>query len=614
MRLIFSLTGACIFLWILSCAHPVPPTGGPEDKIKPYVKGVYPEMNSLNNSTELKIMLQFNEWINSRIETSARNGINISPPLSRSLKVRVDGPLLTMTSKAELDSNTTYSLTVSQEIKDINGNALYEPFQLVFSTGNTLDSGKLIGMVQYPLGSRGRIAKAGVKIGLYPLGKERFNQTYLERYLDSVEVTSEEPILWKEIPKYISGIDSLGQYSFNGVRDGKYRVFAFTDKNNDGRFNIQTEEAAFANRDVDVSSKEQFTSMTLVKPDTNYLQLMSVKAKYPNLLEVKFNKPVMEELRKEAKNYSIHKLDSASYIKLLEDSTFSYKALPTVPVKSVFENGKEAFPILISDSLMNADSYLLAVHDLKDSMGLPIDTSKNYLVFTFNPFVDTTEVKFSASVPARSAKHIPLDARIKLYYERPIPADSKKFMVKAGTDTLDIKEIQFDLNTAHIAVQGEFPSGSSIQVLELYPDTIVRVSREDTLALPDTTITEKGRRLFSFNTLKPITLGGFDGTLPGAPKDATVRIKNIKDKLYFSASADAKGYFKFDDVPDGQYFMEYFIDENKSNVWDQGSLKPFSYAEPYYRVLDTIRVSRNAILNFNTMMDEAQQVEHENNK
>ena len=59
----------------------------------------------------------------------------------------VNGEELLISSRSVLDSNTTYTLTVASGIKDLRGNSVAKPFELIFSTGSYIDSLSVSGRV-----------------------------------------------------------------------------------------------------------------------------------------------------------------------------------------------------------------------------------------------------------------------------------------------------------------------------------------------------------------------------------------------------------------------------------------------------------------------------------
>ena len=202
------------------CATVVAPTGGPEDKLSPRVAGISPAPNSVNQPQRLEATLQFDEWIASSIP---RGAVAISPPLDKKIRLEVDGDVLRISSDAPLDSATTYTLTITNGLKDLRGNAISEPFTLVFSTGSKLDS----------LGARGRVllpdslrrTKTYPAVGLYPLGQERLGRHYLSRFRDSLMAAEADtlPRLHKEPPLFITHTDSTGAFQFQGLRPGLQR-------------------------------------------------------------------------------------------------------------------------------------------------------------------------------------------------------------------------------------------------------------------------------------------------------------------------------------------------------------------------------------------------------
>ena len=164
----------------LSCATQVAPSGGPEDKLPPRIAGVYPAPNTTNHPNELMIKLEFDEWINASVPRSA---VSISPPIDKKLRFEVSGKTLVLTSRAVLDTGTTYTVTFAGGIKDLHGNALSKPFHVVFSTGSIIDSLTLSGRVLVDQAMARK--KEYPSIGLFLMGEERESKHYLDKYRDT---------------------------------------------------------------------------------------------------------------------------------------------------------------------------------------------------------------------------------------------------------------------------------------------------------------------------------------------------------------------------------------------------------------------------------------------
>jgi len=63
-----------------------------------------------------------------------------------------------------------------------------------------------------------------------------------------------------------------------------------------------------------------------------------------------------------------------------------------------------------------------------------------------------------------------------------------------------------------------------------------------------------------------------------------------KLKLRTVVKKSAKFYFPY--VPEGQYQLSGFVDENKNGRFDSGKLMPFQFCEPFTFSEDTIRVRK----------------------
>ena len=260
-------------LMIAACATQVAPTGGPEDKLPPRVAGVLPAPKTANHPNELYVKLEFDEWINASIP---RGAITISPPIEKKLRYEVHGKTLEVYSRAELDTGTTYTVTFAGGIKDLRGNALAKPFQVVFSTGATIDSLTLSGrvMVSDSLVRK----KAYPSVGLYLMGPERESKRYLEKYRDTTtKVLDSLPMLTKEEPLYLTSADSIGSFTFTGLKAGRYRVVAFVDANGNHKIEPSLELAGvwISDLNLDESTKDTLW-IALADQDTTLLEMDNV--------------------------------------------------------------------------------------------------------------------------------------------------------------------------------------------------------------------------------------------------------------------------------------------------------------------------------------------------
>jgi len=195
-------------LMIASCANQAPPSGGPEDKTPPRVSALFPENGRVNVDTKVSIEIRFSEWIN---RSSAAGAVSVYPALPQGVAVRVKNNRLTVTPKAPLLANTTYRVSVAA-IKDLRGNAISRPIDLVFSTGAGLDSGRVDGAV-VALKSKA----AGYRVMLFRADSAWTDGRYFSQ------------------PDYAALSDSAGAFGFSHIKEGRYRIVAFADQYRTGR-------------------------------------------------------------------------------------------------------------------------------------------------------------------------------------------------------------------------------------------------------------------------------------------------------------------------------------------------------------------------------------------
>ena len=127
------------------CANTTtPPSGGAKDTIPPVLTKVSPLPATVNVSRKAKLRFTFNEYV----KIKDANGIYLSPPLERKPKSAIHGKSLDVSFESDLDSNTTYTLDLTDAIADNNEGNLFPGYTLVFSTGAKIDSMCLTGLVQ----------------------------------------------------------------------------------------------------------------------------------------------------------------------------------------------------------------------------------------------------------------------------------------------------------------------------------------------------------------------------------------------------------------------------------------------------------------------------------
>ena len=234
-------------LLIIGCAKRGSPTGGPKDSIPPVLVNANPKLNSTNFNEE-EIRLTFDEWI--KLD-KVQDQLIISPPIDNSsYEIK---PLSGVTKKVfirfidSLNSETTYTINFGNSIKDNNENNTLTFFNYTFSTGETLDS----------LYVKGLISDA--------FDREPSNYVSLQLYrIDSI---LEDSIVFKNKPTYISNTLDSASYKFQNVKEGKYLIIALKDLNNNYLFDPFFEKIGFIDSLITLP-KDSIIDFKLFKEET----------------------------------------------------------------------------------------------------------------------------------------------------------------------------------------------------------------------------------------------------------------------------------------------------------------------------------------------------------
>ena len=568
-------------LW--NCATSVAPGGGPEDKYPPRVAGVYPAPNSTNMPLELNVHLQFDEWIATSVPRSA---VMISPPLEKKLKFEVDGDELFVTSKARLDSNTTYTVTIANGLKDLRGNAVTDPFRLTFSTGPMIDSLSVKGQVMV---SRAMLQKKQLPtIGLFLVGaSERASHHYLEKYRDSTQTAEADsiPKLTKEQPLFSTQTDSLGRFHLAGLKAGHYRVVAFVDVNGNQKIETSAELAGVATADLILTPEYSGALwVPLADQDTTPVSLESVTQVSKNALTAKFSKNLFIDSTL---------LDKENCVLLTADST---RIRPTWIFRAPRSNDMQ----YVFDSLANADSsYTFRCAYGKDSVGRFLDSRLASLSIDWTEQKgDTLPSKMVATAPSMNAKNVFTKDSIWITYDKPL-ADSvldslrRVLILVQNQDTLPVNVFRKD--PVRFAVYGSeaFLTDAKVELLERYADSTLS-SPDSVTGNRDTIVTIKTRPWVKFETVPKLQLASLSGTIPGGSTDTRVRIRKADSDQFTTVSCTANGSFQMDDLTEGKYLMEYFRTKDSLNVPYAGKLFHFEHGMPWRALVDTLVIERGA--------------------
>ena len=209
-----------------SCAQIGAPIGGPRDSLPPILLESTPP-NRTTHFTGKNITLNFDEYIQLQ---NLQQTLLVSPTPKINPDINFKLRVVTIKIRDTLEPNTTYSLDMGNSIQDINENNPFRNFTYVFSTGSYIDSLQFSGNIL--LAQTGK-ADSTLIVLLY-------------KDLD-------DSVVLKKKPKYITRLDSSGNFKFKNLAGGTYHVFGLKDESGQKYYNSKTELFAFADSPIVVN-------------------------------------------------------------------------------------------------------------------------------------------------------------------------------------------------------------------------------------------------------------------------------------------------------------------------------------------------------------------------
>ena len=268
---------ACaLTLWVVaSCASMGRPQGGARDVTPPAYVRSNPPHGTLNFKGE-RIEAFFDE--NIQLD-DAFNKVIVSPTQKITPVVRSFGRRVTVELRDTLKPNTTYTIDFADAIQDLNEGNVLDGFALDFSTGDSIDTLRLSGIV---LEARTLEPAQAMTVGIY-------------REPADTAITT--------LPfERIARTNQLGQFTVRNLKAGNYAVYAINDLNRDNKWD-RSEDIAFLGH-LATPSVEAITVTDTIRTaaGTDSLATRPGTAYYPNdLLLTWFNEGYKSQYLKDYK-------------------------------------------------------------------------------------------------------------------------------------------------------------------------------------------------------------------------------------------------------------------------------------------------------------------------
>ncbi|MCC6937581.1 MAG: Ig-like domain-containing protein [Flavobacteriales bacterium] len=218
------MVGALACSLALGCAQVREISGGDKDESGPVLLNADPPDRTTGFTAD-RFTIRFDERI--QLER-VRDGMLVSPPLDAPPTLSIIGGYsLGVRLNAPLHPNTTYTFSIGEVVKDLTEGNFAVGSAYVISTGSTLDSLELSGMVMNAFSAK---PEKGVLVMLY----------------DAADTSN----FLNSRPAHATRTDASGAFHLRNLRDAAFDLVALRDLNANYRYDLPDEEIAFSGNTV----------------------------------------------------------------------------------------------------------------------------------------------------------------------------------------------------------------------------------------------------------------------------------------------------------------------------------------------------------------------------
>lgn len=562
--LLFLLLCGLFFAFLGACARQGAPVGGPKDTQAPRVDTTKSTPNFSTQFDQRRIELVFDEWV---VLSDVTTQIVVSPPLDKRPEVLLKGKkVIFQFDKSEvLRENTTYTLNFGTSVKDFRENNPAEDLRFVFSTGDFIDS----------LGFRGNV-------------KDAFTGQPVENISVLLYENLADSAVRNERPYYFTRTDKTGNYRFENLRGGTYRVITLDDTDQNLRWVGATERIGFRDSLLVLNdSMRSFIPLTLFNSRPAF-RLTGVQTRQYGRVKLGFSTATS------GLEYEVLAPNGGTFIpeKTIDSLVIWYDLPQDTAWRLVVKRPLVQQKILEKDSL-----------DLRfDTISVGKQAKEAFLKTQQQDFGDETAVTPTSNRSrGKTSGDTPPPARLRsvqtvtqihskkalLPFVWPISAvDTSRWELREdSTQVWDFGVMPDSSSPRRLYLENKWKQGKSYTLI-LYPGAIKSLWGQDN--------TDTLRRIFNVPTEKQ--LGNLLLTIPKLePGSAYVLqlLNGVKteDERIFVADAESQK-FVFQYLPVAAYTVRLILDRNQNGRWDSGDYDALQQPELIYtQKLDPLRAN-----------------------
>ncbi len=525
-------SGELLILLILSgCAAMGPPGGGPEDKEPPEIVYVEPASGTTHVDPNTPIYVMFSEPVTA---ASLSEALYITPPTAKKPRIKVTGSQIRITLPDPIPSDQTLVITIGSGVSDLRRNQMDESISIALTAGDRISSGKISGKVFVDKDPKGILVSA-------------WNVN------DSLELNPTE-----QLAPLMTQTDMYGNYVLDYLSEGTYRIICWDDQDRDRLLDMGKDRIGIGWDDV-VLERDSIAMQNLfpVAHDTTRLRPLLFSAQDNRHMSVRFAVPaeeradeIMETARIEGTSSELEVIDS--WWSSADSSQLIYLTAPQI----------------------EGEEYLF--HMQGDTLPLSCIGSA---------MPDTVGPRVNASYPETGTKNVAGKVEGWIGFDDKIIVDDRdSSLFMTVSDSLDEK-IAVWQNEPHIlrwTVSDPIQAGSAVQ-LSL---NVASLSDYTGNFVVDSVWNVE------FTIYNPSEMGSITGSMIGVESETVVVVASQierRSKRFQTTVAEDKS-FSVEHLPEGNFILWAFLDEDADGVYGHGNLNPFRYSERFAIHPDTVQV------------------------
>ncbi len=513
-----------ISILLTACAQFVAPTGGKRDEMPPKLINSIPK-NGQKLYKENTMVLEFDELVDA---SSLRQELLITPETEGGFEIKTKSNRVQIKFSNQFKDSTTYTLNFRKGIKDLNERNETRNLMLVFSTGNIIDSLKIAGNIK---SLKNNLPILDALVGLYSTK-------------DSINIK-------KNKPDYFIKTDSSGNFSFENIKSGSYRVYSFVDKNNNLRYDPKSESIGFLKDTIQLNK---------------HLKNIIIA-----IYEANNEKPKNIKTIQRVEDFSI----------LFDKSIKDYQI--------GFENPNDSLPYLMTKKELKFFNTI----NTNDTIPVRImvaDSNGNQLMFGQKIKFRENNIKkkgkqenFDFDISVRNGQDIEKNILLDFEFKFPITQlNPQKIIIKEDTvNQIDIQEqdLLWNKSKTKLSFRKQINAKKELTI-KLQTGAFINFKGDSS------------KNYVQRNPiLKPENYGLIEGSLSKANNNKIIQLINEKYEVVLEQITKEK--FLFKNVKPGMYLIRVIDDINENGFWDCGNVEKEIEAEKITFFNEPIKVKSN---------------------